>query len=238
MRIKCNGELIPDEWAEYYRYFGYEKGYYSPETVTSAISELEEGEELVLEINSVGGSVYDANEIYSAIKVCPNPTRAEIQSLGASAASYFPLACDKVEIALPAQMMIHCSSDGMVGNKDDHRWVADQLEVTDEAILDVYCSKCGDKADRDHLKELMEAETYLNARQCLELGLVDSIIGEPAETDTPPLGLTASITGNVIRAMRTLPDIAELKARREQEQTWKAACAEELRAEKEREWKG
>lgn len=221
MNLNLKGELIRDEWAELYRMFGFGAGYYCPKDMRDAVQSLEAGEELVLQINSVGGDVDAAAELYSIIQGCSNPTRAEIQSLAASAASYFPLACDRVEIALPAQMMIHCAGWSVSGNKQVHLWAAGQLDTTDNSILDVYCRKCGAKATREQLKSLMEAETYLTAHQCLDLGLVDGIIGddEPQQDDTP-VALVASVTGNVVRAMRTLPDIQTLLARRDAEQ-WK-----------------
>ena len=212
--INLSGELLSDDWAELYRWFGYETGFYCPSDIRAAIEQLKPGEELVLEINSVGGSLDDASEIYSLIQKLNHPTRAEIQSLAASAASYFPLACDRVEIAVPAQMMIHCADWGVGGNKFYHAWAAKQLDVTDNAILDTYCRKCGDKASREELQRMMEEETYLSAQDCLRLGLVDAIIGE-ANQDHQPLALVASVHNNTVRAMRTLPDIRELKARRD-----------------------
>jgi len=211
--INLSGELMSDEWAELYRYYGYNSGLYCPGDIRAVIEQLAPGEELVLEINSIGGHVDAAAEIYALISKLPNPTRAEIQSLAASAASYFPLACDRVEIALPAQMMIHCASWGVGGNKHDHLWTAQQLDATDQSILDVYCRKCGDKADRAELERMMDEETYLGAQRCLELGLVDAIIGDASEAGAP--ALVASIHNNTIRAMRTLPDVEDLRARRQ-----------------------
>lgn len=211
--INLSGELMSDDWAELYRWFGYESGIYCPGDIRAVIEQLKPGEELVLEINSIGGHVDAAAEIYAILSKLSNPTRAEIQSMAASAASYFPLACDRVEIALPAQMMIHCSSWGVGGNKHDHLWTAQQLDVTDNSILDVYCRKCGDKTSREELERLMNEETYLSARQCLEMGLVDAIIGDVSESGTP--ALVASIHNNTIRAMRTLPDIEDLRARKQ-----------------------
>lgn len=211
--INLQGELIPDDWAELYRLFDITAGFYCPGDVRAAIADLADGEELVLEINSIGGCVDCAAEIYSVIQKLENPTKAEIQSLAASAASYFPLACDRVEIALPAQMMIHCSSVSMCGNKYDHSWAAKQLETTDGSILDTYCRKCGEKADREELKRMMDEETYLSAQDCLRLGLVDAIIGE-APQESAGMGLVASVHDNTIRAMRTLPDIQALRERR------------------------
>ena len=210
--LNLNGELVSDDWAELFRWFGYETGFYCPADIRAAIAQLTPGEELVLEINSVGGHVDAAGEIYAILEKLPNPTRAEIQSLAASAASYFPLSCDRVEISLAAQMMIHCGSWGVGGNKFDHLWAAQQLDTTDQTILDVYCHKCGEKASREELERMMEEETYLSARQCLELGLVDAIIGDVSESDTP--ALVASAHSNTIRAMRTLPDIEDLRKRK------------------------
>lgn len=225
MKLNLKGELINDEWAEVYRYSGFTTGFYCPGDVRAALDALADGEELVLLINSVGGDVFAANEIYAMLQADSHPIRAEIQSLAASAASYFPLACDRVDIALPAQMMIHCAGWDMGGNKTDHRWAADQLEVTDEAILDVYCRKCGGKADREQLRQLMEAESYLSASQCVELGLADGLLGEETEPGEP-LNLVASVSGNTIRAMRTLPDVRELMRRREE--AWPDTAALEL----------
>ena len=44
---------------------------------------------------------------------------------------------------------------------------------------------------------------------------MDGIIGEETGADGAPLALVASITDNVTRAMRTLPDIRDLIARRD-----------------------
>lgn len=229
MTLNLKGELICDEWAEVYRYFDYTTGYYCPMDVGAAIEAMEPEESLTLIINSVGGDVDAAAEIYSMIENCKHPTAVEIHSIAASAASYFILAADHVSISLPAQMMIHCASMSGGGNKFDHQWAAQHLDTVDMSILDTYCKRCGEER-RDELRELMENETYLTAQQCLALGLVDSIIGGVATT-AGPANIVASVSSNTIRAMRTLPDIRELTARIQSE---KSAMAAELRAERER----
>ena len=230
MNLRLNGEVISDDWAELYRWFGIESGYFCPADVRAAVDGLQDGEELVLEINSIGGDVDAAAEIYSVILGCKNPTRAEIQSLAASAASYLCLACDHVAIALPAQMMIHCASWAIGGNKFDHEWAADQLEKQDVSILDTYCRKCGEDK-REKLREMMEEETFLTATECLELGLVDSIIGQEDASEEEPLRMAAAMFNNTVRAMRTLPDIRELKDKRDR---MLREMRQELEAEKAR----
>lgn len=208
MKLTLSGELIPSDWAEVYRKYGYTSGFYCSDDVRNAISNLEPGEELLLEVNSIGGSVFGGNEIYSLLEGCANPTRAVIQSLAASAASYMIMACDRIDIHLPAQLMIHRASTAAWGNAEDLRQAQQMLNVTDAAILDTYCRRCGDKVSRDELATMMEHESYIGAADALRYGLVDSIVG--SEDSTQSGMLVASAFNNTVKAMRTLPDIQEL----------------------------
>lgn len=217
MILNLSGEVIPNEWAEMYRYFGFNSGFYCPQDVRDAVAALEPGEELTLEINSIGGVVDAGSEIYSILRACKNPTRAVIQSMAASAASYMILGCDRIEIEAPAQMMIHNASvSGASGNKTDMQRTAQMLDACDQSILNVYCARCGDHASREQLEKLMQEETFLSAQDALRLGFVDAIIGAEAPAQTGAL-VASAIANNFVRAMRTLPDIGELTARRDQE---------------------
>ena len=208
MKLNLSGELIPSDWAEIYRRWGYASGFYCPDDVRNAINNLEPGEELLLEVNSIGGSVFGGNEIYALLEGCTNPTRAVIQSMAASAASYMIMPCDRIEIHLPAQLMIHRASTVAWGNSEDLQQAQQMLDVTDEAILNTYCRRCGDRVSREELVSMMENETYIGAADALRYGLVDSIIG--GENNAQPGLLVASAFNNTVKAMRTLPDIQTL----------------------------
>lgn len=208
MKLNLSGELIPSDWAEVYRKHGYSSGFYCPDDVRNAISKLGPGEELLLEINSIGGSVFGGNEIYALLEGCSNPTRAVIQSMAASAASYMIMPCDRIEIHLPAQLMIHRASTVAWGNSEDLQQAQQMLDVTDTSILDTYCRRCGERISRDELAAMMENETYIGSADALRYGLVDSIVG--GESGSQNGLLVASAFNNTVKAMRTLPDIQEL----------------------------
>ena len=221
MKLNLSGELILSDWAEIYRKHGYESGFYCPDDVREAIDGLEAGEELLLEVNSIGGSVTAGNEIYSLLEDCRNPTRAVIQSMAASAASYMIMPCDRIEIHLPAQLMIHRASTSAWGNSEDLQQAQQMLDVTDAAILDTYCRRCGDRVSRDELAGMMARETYIGSADALRFGLVDSIVG--GESNAQGGLLVASAFNNTVKAMRTLPDIRELLKAEQDEasQFWK-----------------
>lgn len=238
MRLNLQGEVIPNNWAEAYRRWGYKAGFYCPQDIRDALDSLPEGEELVLEINSVGGVVDAGSEIYSLINQAVSSGKtvvAEVQSLAASAASYLVMACSEVRMSVAAQMMIHCASMFAFGNKNKSalRHDADCLAVTDETVLNLYCKRCGDKASREELQAMMEAETYITAADCVRLGLADGIIGEAPDTgEGEAVALVASATNCVVRAMRTLPDIRDLMAREQERNNWQSAARAELERER------
>ena len=230
MILNLSGELISDDWAELYRRHDYKAGFFCPADVRDAIGGLQPGEELVLEINSIGGNVDAAAEIYSLIESTQNPTRAVIQSLAASAASYMIQSCDRVEISLPAQMMIHLASSWAFGNKHAMERGYQMLDTSDRSILSVYVRKSAGKADEATLEQLMENETYLTSSDALAYGLVDAVIGAAPEPGTPMVA--ASAFNNTVRAMRTLPPIEDLIAREKSET--ESMLRKELEAEKNR----
>lgn len=215
MKLNLSGELIPSDWAEDYRRWGYQSGFYCPDDVRKAIEGLDPGEELLLEINSIGGSVFAGNEIYALLEGCTNPTRAVIQSMAASAASYMIMPCDRIEIHLPAQLMIHRASTIAWGNAEDLQQAQQMLDTTDNSILDTYCRRCGDRCSREELETMMENETYIGSADALRYGFVDSIVG--GENNAQSGVLVASAFNNTVKAMRSLPDIQELRNREKNE---------------------
>ena len=178
MRVTLNGIVAADDDVEIYQWFGFAA--FSPKAVRDAVAATPEGEELVLEINSGGGSVFAGSEIYSVLRSSGVHTVAEVQSLAASAASYMCLACDEVQISPVAQMMLHLPSTYTEGNRTAHMQSIQMLDSTREAILNAYELKAGGKADRAEFRRMMNAETWLTAQEAVDCGLADGIIGETA----------------------------------------------------------
>lgn len=201
MRVTLNGIVSSDEDRLIYEWFGYRA--FSPEQVRDAIAQNPQGEELVLEINSPGGSVFAGSEMYSILRSCSIPTRAEIQSLAASAASYLCLGCGTVAISPVAQMMMHLPSTTTEGDRTEHQRSIGMLDATREAILNAYELKAKGKSDRAELRRMMSTETWLTAQDALDHGLVDEILGqEDGQTMRP---------GSLVNAFG-LPDITALRA--------------------------
>src|SRR5690625_2614925 len=139
--------------------------------IEKEIDELET-DNVVVEINSGGGSVFAGSEIYTAIKKL-NAT-VEIVGLAGSAASFIAMAGQTVKISPTAQIMIHNASTFAIGDKHDMTDTSDFLNSIDSSIAYAYQLKTG--LEQTELLEMMTKETWLNAEQALDKGFADEIM--------------------------------------------------------------
>lgn len=172
--FEANGYVCSDDDQEIYDWFGIRA--FSPGKLQSVIDALEDDEELTININSPGGTMFDGFEMYSRLKACKNHTVAVVQSLAASAASTVAIGCDEVRISPVAQIMIHRSAICTEGNEGQLRKDAKDLRSFDEGILNAYQLKCGEKSSRESLRSMMNAETWFPAQKAVEIGLADTIL--------------------------------------------------------------
>lgn len=213
MRVTLNGIVAEDDDREVYEWFGYRA--FSPDQVRQAIRDNPPGEELILEINSGGGSVMAGNEMYTVLRNAGIQTCAEIQSLAASAASYLALGCDRVMISPVAQMMIHLPTTFTVGDRDEHASSVQLLDTIRDSILNAYELKSKGKTSRAELKRMMEATTWMTAQEARDAGLVDGILFEGSMLQDPDPSAVMNAVGAGIRALGDsagVPDIVQLRA--------------------------
>ena len=139
----------------------------------------EEGD-ITLWINSPGGSVFSAAEIYTMLRDYPGKVTVRIASVAASAASVVAMAGDKVQISPTGLLMLHDPSTIAMGNAKDMQKAITTLNEVKESIINAYAYKSG--LSRNRISKLMENETWLNARKAVELGFADEILFENSNT--------------------------------------------------------
>lgn len=156
-----------------------------------------------LSINSMGGSVFEGNAIYSLLKRHSAVVNVTIDGFACSMASSIAMAGDKVTMSCNSLMMIHNPWTWACGNSVELRKAADDLDAMGEAFRQTYLVKAGDKLTEEKLIEMLDAETYLTAKEAYEFGLCDEI--EDVVEDNEP-----SATINALKAQ-----VKELKAQLE-----------------------
>lgn len=207
MRMQVNGEIVASEDKWLYDFFEIENT--APSDIRQALAALAEGEELVLEINSIGGAVMAGFEIYSMLRQSGRPVTAEVQSLAASAASTILQGCARRRMSPVAQVMIHNPSCYAGGTAAELGQAVQMLAAGKESILNAYELRAGGKCSRAELSRLMDEERWMSAQETVERGLADEIMVQEGETAPPWAGALRNAAGGT--------DAATLLARYEQQ---------------------
>ena len=144
----------------------------------------EEGD-ITLWVNSPGGNVFAAAEIYTMLRDYPGKVTVRIASIAASAASVVAMAGNVVQMSPTALIMIHDPSTIAMGNAKDMEKAITTLNEVKESIINAYAFKTG--LTRNRISKLMSDETWLNAKKAVELGFADEILFEnKPRTDEEP----------------------------------------------------
>jgi ATP-dependent Clp protease protease subunit len=147
--------------------------------------------DITLWVNSPGGNVFAAAEIYTMIRDYPHNVTVKIASIAASAASVVAMAGDTVQMSPTSLLMIHDPSTIAVGNAKDMEKAISTLNEVKESIINAYAAKTG--LSRNRISKLMSDETWINAKKAVELGFADEILFdekkpalEPEKEDPAP----------------------------------------------------
>ena len=138
-------------------------------------------DDITVWINSPGGNVFAAAEIYTMLRDYPGSVTVKIDAIAASAASVIAMAGNKVLMSPVAMLMIHDPSTIAMGNTKDMEKAIATLNEVKESIINAYAAKSG--LSHNRISKLMENETWMNAKKAVELGFADEILFEAVEPD-------------------------------------------------------
>ena len=137
--------------------------------------DVEDGD-ITVWINSPGGNVFAAAEIYTMLQEYKGAVTVKIASLAASAASVIAMAGSRVMMSPTALLMIHDPSTIAMGNAKDMEKAIETLNEVKESIINAYAAKSGLRHNK--IAELMSNETWMNAKKAVELGFADEVLFE------------------------------------------------------------
>lgn len=168
------------------------------------ILEHANGEDVTFNVNSGGGSVFEASEIYTLFNSYQGKVVINVTGLAASAASYMILGADEINISKSAQIMIHKPSSFTDGDSLDHKRTLNLLNSTEESIANLYTAKTG--ISKDKIIQMMLEETWLTADKAKELGFVDNIINDDSIVDVK--NIVASYN-NEMKKLKAIKDVVD-----------------------------
>lgn len=194
--IEIKGPIITNDDKWIYDWFGVASC--CPADIRSQLDDVTDDESVQVVINSSGGDIFAASEIYDMLA----ESKATIKVVfAASAASYIACAC-KSEIVPTGMLMIHNVSSYAAGDYNDMAHESGVLLKASKAVATAYRLKTG--MTEDELIGLMDKETWLTADEAVEKGFIDKVT-EYAEKPKE-VKLAASLNGlipdTIIKQMR------------------------------------
>lgn len=129
---------------------------------------------LKLWINSPGGDVFAASQIYTMLKEYKDGVDVYIDGFTASAASVIAMSGEKVFMSPTSYLLIHDPETISIGNTAEMKEAIKMLNEIKEGIISAYELKT--KLPREEISKLMSAETIMNAQKAVELGFADEML--------------------------------------------------------------
>lgn len=175
MKISIRGPIVSSNTHRFYQFYGMEAT--SPKSVADALTKGA-GERAEVEINSGGGEIFAASEIYTALRNYAGGVHIRIVGLAASAASIIAMAGES-EMTPTGMMMIHNVQTSADGDYRQMEHTAGVLRNANHAITSAYMAKTG--RSEQEIAAMMDAETWITADRAVELGLIDRVMKPEGE---------------------------------------------------------
>ena len=156
--LVLNGTIAEESWFD--------------DDVTPALfaEELNAGAgDITVYINSPGGDCFAAARIYNMLRDYEGRVTVQVDALAASAASVIAMAGDTVLVSPVSMILVHNPA------------TIAMLDEVKNSIINAYQAKTG--LSRQKLSQLMEDETWMNARRAVELHFADAITERKGQQD-------------------------------------------------------
>jgi len=129
-------------------------------------------ENVIFEIYSPGGSVWEGNAIIQAIGEMKQKTVARVQ-LAASMATLIAVACDDRSMAANGRFLVHFPFAGLEGDAEAMEKRAKELRDCEKEMAEFYSKRTGQK--EEDITKLMSEERWLTAEESKEMGFIQTI---------------------------------------------------------------
>lgn len=151
----------------------------SAEQVAAELEQIT-ADEIEVQINSVGGSVFEGIAIFNALRAHPAKVTTRVDGMAASIASVIAQAGDRRIMLTGSQMMIHEAMALTIGPSAVHRKTAEILDTQTSIIAGIYEERSG----QDGWLPLMADETWFDHAAAVDAGLADEAV-KPSRRDKP-----------------------------------------------------
>jgi ATP-dependent protease ClpP protease subunit len=182
-------------------------GYFgvSADSFSRELKALGEVSDLIVNISSEGGSVFDGISIYNILKNHKAKKTVNINGFALSIASVIAMAGDTIRMAEDGFIMIHEPRVILFGGKaSELKKRAAVLDQLKNSIVNIYQKRTGLNAS--DIEKLVDEETWLNADSAKEKGFIDEITEEVKAAASSRVFSYTKIPDEIKAGFRELPE--------------------------------
>lgn len=154
-----------DDWGGYWGV--------SANEVAEALDQLGDVEQVIVRVNSPGGSTFEGRAIMNLLRAHSARCVGVVDGLAASAASYIVVGCDETVMAPGTELMVHDTHTIIYGDAAALRKEADVIDSISRSGSELYADVAGGTAAA--WRELQRAETWFTADEAVEAGLANRV---------------------------------------------------------------
>jgi ATP-dependent Clp protease protease subunit len=181
--------------------------------------------DIVVWINSPGGCVYAAAQMYNMLKEYPGKVTVKIDGLAASAASVVSMSGDQVLMSPVSYMLTHNPSTVAIGDSEEMLRAKAMLDEIKEGIINAYEAKT--HLPRNEISRLMNEESCFNARKAVLLGFADGILyaqNQPENEAQPVIFSRMAATNSLLNRLPaaskvSIPQISRIPISKEKRES-------------------
>lgn len=150
------------------------------ERIIKALHLLDQkNEPITIIMNNPGGDWYAGMAIYDAIRACQSEITIKVFGMAMSMGAIILQSADNRVLTTNSKVMIHYGFAGMEGHtKTFQKWAEEYKKIDNEMEI-ILLDKIKEKHPTftlDQLKNLLDHDTILSAKEAINLGLADEIL--------------------------------------------------------------
>lgn len=142
--------------------------------LSKQLSELNGVKTINVHINSYGGEVAEGLAIYNSLKQHKAKVKTFCDGFACSIASVIFMAGDERIMSKASLLMIHNAWSMVMGNANELRKQADDLDKITQASINAYMEHVS--ISEEELKELLDNESWLDYSEALEKGFATKVV--------------------------------------------------------------
>lgn len=173
--------------------------------LSKQLKQLGDVKTINVHLNSYGGEVAEGLAIYNSLKNHKAKVKTYCDGFACSIASVIFMAGDERIMSKASLLMIHNAWSMAIGNANELRKQADDLDKITQASINAYMDRVS--ISEEELKDLLDNESWIDYKEALNKGFATSVVDDP-ESDKASQNVRQKLVNIIMKKVDDEGDVA------------------------------